>query len=150
MNILEARTSDAEKILALQKLAYISEAELHDDFDIPPLTQSLDELVTDFENKTILKIEVDGVLRASGQVFFDGDCAYIARMAVDPEFQGKGIGSELMNALERVFPMAKRYELFTGENSERNLRMYERRGYSRVKSKQLGKTRVIFLSKHNS
>lgn len=147
MDFIEATLKDAESILALQKLAYKQEAELHNDFDIPPLTQSLDELLTDFEHKTVLKVELDGQLVASGQVSLENGCAFIGRMAVKPEYQGKGIGSRLMAALESVFPNATRFELFTGEKSQRNLDMYERRGYVRTHSKYLGKTRVIFLSK---
>ena len=40
--ITKALYSDLEEILALQKLAYQSEAELYDDYTIPPLTQSLE------------------------------------------------------------------------------------------------------------
>jgi hypothetical protein len=36
-----ASIEDAEEILALQKLAYVSEAEIIDDFTIPPLHQTL-------------------------------------------------------------------------------------------------------------
>jgi hypothetical protein len=40
--IEEATVSDAEEILALQKLAYQSEAEIYNDFGIPPLVQTLE------------------------------------------------------------------------------------------------------------
>ncbi|MDO6721622.1 GNAT family N-acetyltransferase, partial [Psychrosphaera sp. 1_MG-2023] len=56
MEILEAKIEDAPIILQIQKEAYISEAELHNDFSIPPLTQSLAELESEFNNKCILKI----------------------------------------------------------------------------------------------
>ncbi|MDM7861519.1 GNAT family N-acetyltransferase [Alteromonas sp. ASW11-36] len=72
---------------------------------------------------------------------------FIARMAVKPEYQGKGYGSQLMTALEEVFPQAKRYELFTGENSAQNIAMYERRGCTNVGSKLLGKTRVVYFAR---
>ncbi|GAA5008522.1 hypothetical protein GCM10023206_15110 [Acinetobacter puyangensis] len=41
MLITQARLSDSEELLALQKLAYQSEAELNNDDNIPPLTQTL-------------------------------------------------------------------------------------------------------------
>jgi hypothetical protein len=42
MIIEEATVSDAEEILALQKLAYQSEAEIYNDFGISPLVQILE------------------------------------------------------------------------------------------------------------
>lgn len=42
--IKKAEVSDAEEILSLQKLAYKSEAELYNDFNIPPPVQTLKEI----------------------------------------------------------------------------------------------------------
>lgn len=42
--ITAASPADAAAILALQKLAYQSEARLYNDFSIPPLLQTLEEL----------------------------------------------------------------------------------------------------------
>ena len=149
MKIEEAIPSDAGSILNLQKIAYISEAELHDDFEIPPLTQTLEQLLEDFKIKKILKVEFGGQLIASGQVNLKDGCAHIGRIIVKPEHQGKGIGSKLMKALEEVYPFAISFEIFTGENSARNLGMYQRRGYKVVSSKLIGKTKIIFLSRTN-
>ncbi|WP_345415978.1 GNAT family N-acetyltransferase [Halioxenophilus aromaticivorans] len=150
MNISQATVDDAAAILQLQKIAYRSEAELHDDFDIPPLTQSLAQLEAEFEHKIILKIEQQGVIVASGQVSFKDGCAFIARMAVIPALQGRGLGSRLMAALESSFPKAEYYRLFTGAKSTRNLAMYQRRGYQEYARKLLGKTEVVYLQKDAS
>lgn len=147
MEICEAKVEDAPIILQIQKEAYISEAELHHDFDIPPLTQSLAELECEFNNKYILKVLLNGQIVGSGQVKLSGSTSYIGRMSVKCGFTGLGIGSKLLNALELIYPEADRVELFTGINSKANLSMYERRGYARIKEETLGKTRVVFLSK---
>ena len=147
MKVLFAKKEDAEDILALQKEAYISEAELHNDFDIPPLTQTLAELTADFAHKTILKIESDGKLLASGQAQLKGNTCHIGRMAVRPAFHGQGLGSKMLSALEKLFPECKRIELFTGQNSTRNLAMYKSRGYEPFKTAKLGNTTVIYLQR---
>ncbi len=147
MEIRLATINDAEQILAIQRLAYQSEAKLHNDFDIPPLTQSLDELKAEFSRKTIIKINLDGFLIASGQAFYDSGTCFIGRMAVLPKYQGQGLGSKLLSSLESVFPDAKRAELFTGELSQANLAMYKHRGYELFKNAKLGKTKIIFLEK---
>lgn len=98
--------------------------------------------------EVILKIEENGELLASGQASLESGCCYIGRMAVWPQYQGKGIGSKLLTALEQVFPNVSRIELFTGEHSEANLAMYCHRGYKQFQTARLGKTTVIFLERH--
>ena len=49
---------------------------------------------------------------------------------VHPEYQGRGIGSMLMETIENKFADVSSWELFTGELSVRNIRLYERLGYS--------------------
>jgi 2-aminoadipate transaminase len=44
MRIDRATVEDAKEILDLQKLAYQSEAEIYNDYTIPPLTQTLEEM----------------------------------------------------------------------------------------------------------
>ncbi|OGQ10499.1 MAG: hypothetical protein A2026_16065 [Deltaproteobacteria bacterium RBG_19FT_COMBO_46_12] len=55
MEIERATVLDAEEILTLQKLAYRSEAEIYNDFNIPPLLQTLESLEKDFEKQFFLK-----------------------------------------------------------------------------------------------
>ena len=147
MKICEAKVEDAPIVLQIQKEAYISEAELHNDFNIPPLTQSLAELESEFNNKCILKVVLNDQIVGSGQVKLNGSTSHIGRMAVKSNFKGQGIGSKLLSALEQFYPEANRVELFTGINSQANLSMYERRGYQRIKEETLGKTTVVFLGK---
>lgn len=148
MEIKLASEQDAENILELQKAAYVSEAELHNDFSIPPLTQTIDELKADFRNKAVIKITKNERIIATGQASIENGTCFISRLSVWPELQGKGIGSKVLTALEELFPKANRYELFTGEKSQANLAMYNRRGYKPFKSASLGNTTVIFLEKH--
>lgn len=147
MKVCEATLKDASDILALQRAAYISEAKLHNDFNIPPLTQTLEELKAEFNKKKILKVVINNKLAASGQVELIEATCHIGRMAVWPELKGQGIGSKLLMSLENVFPSAHRVELFTGVNSQANLTMYANRGYSEFKRDSLGATIIIFMEK---
>ena len=49
INIERADFDDLPDILALQKLAFISEAELYNDYNIEPLNQTLDLIQNDFK-----------------------------------------------------------------------------------------------------
>ncbi|PUA30733.1 MAG: GNAT family N-acetyltransferase [Cellvibrio sp. 79] len=150
MEILKASLPDAEQILALQKQAYYSEAELNNDFSIPPLTQALEQLRTEFDVKEILKVVHNGELVGSGQVKLENGTALIGRIIVRPDLWGQGIGSRILYALESVFSNAKRFELFTGAQSVKNIAFYKRHGYIEYKEAHLGKTKVIFLEKFAS
>ena len=48
ITIERANIEDAKEILDLQKLTYQSEAENYNDYTIPPLTQTLEEIEADF------------------------------------------------------------------------------------------------------
>ena len=49
MIIETATINDAEPILELQKLAYQSEGQRYNDFTLPPLTQTFEEIKEDLE-----------------------------------------------------------------------------------------------------
>jgi hypothetical protein len=55
MVIERANKDYLREILALQKLAYQSEAELYDDHSIPPLTQTIEGIEGDFRSHLFLK-----------------------------------------------------------------------------------------------
>jgi hypothetical protein len=55
-----ANPEDAREILALQKVAYQSEARLYDDWTIPPLTQTESQIEAEFESKVFLKAVSNG------------------------------------------------------------------------------------------
>jgi hypothetical protein len=61
MIIAMASPENAQAILDLQRLAFGYEAELYGDDRLPPLTQTLDELRSEFGHRLILKF-VDGGL----------------------------------------------------------------------------------------
>ena len=53
--ILQAILGDAEAIPDLQSVAYISEAELYKDFEIPPLGQTIEDLKATYRAHIFLK-----------------------------------------------------------------------------------------------
>lgn len=148
-NITRASSEDAATILEMQKLAYQSEAQLYNDFSIPPLTQTLDELRNDFTGKVFLKAQVQGKIIGSVRGYQAGDTCYIERLIVHPDYQGQGIGTALMEQIELCFEQVQRFELFTGHESKRNIHLYERLGYTIFKSEEINETlSFVFMEKH--
>lgn len=151
MIIQRATIKDAAEILALQKLAYLSEAELYGDFSIPPLTQTLEELRESFSSNTILKAVEEGRVVGSVNGRMDKEHCLVGRLMVHSAQQGRGLGTALMEAIEKEFPQAQAYRLFTGERSERNIRLYERLGYRIYERKEIPESfGIVFMEKQNS
>lgn len=137
--VQRAMVEDADEILALQKLAYQSEAAIWNDYSIPPLRQSLEELCEEFKDHVILKLCEDGMIMGSVRAVQRVNTCYIGRVIVHPERQNKGLGKLLMAAIEGEFPKVSRFELFTGTKSERNLYFYQKLGYKIYDQRPLSK-----------
>ena len=151
MNIETATREDAESILQLQKRAYQSEAELYNDYSIPPLVQSIEDIMYSFVDTVFLKATIDGNIVGSVRAQQIGDTCSIGRLIVDPNLQGQGIGTQLMNEIEKRFSGATRFELFTGHKSERNIRLYERLGYMVFKTETVSDVlKLVFMEKWDS
>jgi phosphoribosylanthranilate isomerase len=148
IRIEPARIGDAADILALQKLAYQSEAELNQDFSIPPLTQTQVEIESEFAFKHFLKATTEARIIGSVRGELRDDTCHIGRVIVHPEAQNRGIGSRLLRAIEEQFPQAKRFELFTSDRSERNLYLYRKLVYREFKREPLNeRITLVYLEK---
>ena len=153
LEIRPARPGDAPQILELQRLAYRSVAEQYDDVTLPPLTETLGDLITGFGTHTILVASGSGGDAAAAIVGtvrarVVGDTAHVGRLAVHPALQGQGIGRQLLVAIEHAVAPVDRYELFTGHRSERSLTMYERAGYRRLRTvRESDRLSLTFLEK---
>ena len=125
-----ATAEDAAEILALQRLAYESEGRLYNDWSIPPMTQTLESLIAEIKVATVLKATEGPSIIGSVRATLAADLCLIGRLMVDPARQGRGIGMALLRAIEDMFPRARGFELFTGAESEGNIRLYVRCGYA--------------------
>jgi len=146
--IEHARPADALAVLELQWLAYQSEARLYDDWTLPPLTQTLENLRDEFAGSVVLKaVEADRLIGSVRARESHGVCS-VGRLIVHPELHGRGVGTMLMRHIEAEYPDATAFELFTGSRSEGNIRLYERLGYTRSHEKILSPSvTLVFLEK---
>ena len=146
--VREASFDDAEEILTLQRLCYRSEAELYDDWEIPPLTQTLESLRSEYETSCILAAYLGSEVVGSVRGRLVNGTYHIGRLIVHPRLQRLGVGTRLMREIEARFTDSYRYELFTGHLSEANLRLYRRLGYTETRRETVTPSlRLVYLSK---
>ena len=144
MNIYKADHKDLDDILRLQYLAYQSEAALFGTDDIPPLKQTLDEVIAEYEKGIILKLVTDdNVIIGSVRAREENKTVYIGKLMVHPEHRHKGYGTRLLTEIEKCFT-CERYELFTSTRSVDNIRLYEKNGYKEYKREALN-NELIFV-----
>ena len=127
--IKKAERSDLKEILQLQYIAYQSEADLFGSRDIPPLKQTLDEVIVEWNSGTILKMADNNTIIGSVRAKESGGTVYIGKLMVHPDYRHKGYGTMLLSEIEKCFP-DKRYELFTSTRSLDNIRLYQKLGYT--------------------
>lgn len=144
-----ADKDDLQQILQLQKECYKTEAELHDENNIPPLTQTYNSINQEFEEGMLfLKGIVDGTLVGSVRGQIKDDTALIGRLIVKKEFQNNGFGQLLMRKIENHLDNCIRYELFTGHKSDKNIKLYQKLGYSEIRRQYINdKLTLVYLEK---
>ena len=128
IGIYKARLEDLQEILQLQYLSYQSEAALFGSRDIPPLKQTLDEVIAEYNNGIVLKMTDDDVIVGSIRAKERNGTVYIGKLMVHPDYRRNGYGTKLLTEIEKYFP-DKRYELFTSTRSTDNIRLYQNLGY---------------------
>jgi ribosomal protein S18 acetylase RimI-like enzyme len=152
VNIKKASIDNLEEILQLQKQAYLSEAELYDDYNIKSLLQTLDDIKQNLLKQIFLKAVIENKTTIVGSVraYQQKDTGFIGRLAVRPDYQNKGIGAKLMISIEEIFESAKRFELFTDHKSIKNIYLYQKLGYEEFKRMPVNDSlTMVYLEKYN-
>ena len=148
MKILPVRVKDLPAILALQKQAFESEARLVGSYEIQPMTQTLADLEQEFAALVMLKAVMDdGEIAGAVRAKIENATAHVGRLMVKPGFQGQGIGTRLLAAIEKTCAQ-DRYELFTSTKNRRNVALYEKAGYCAFKEVEvMPGVRLVWLQK---
>lgn len=136
-NIKHAELEDMQEILDLQYLAYQSEADLFGTQDIPPLKQTIEEVIEEYNSGVVLKIEDENKIIGSVRVRCEAGTVHIGKLMVHPRYRKRGLGKRLLSEVEVIYPKC-RYELFTSTLSVDNIRLYESIGYTEYKREKVG------------
>ena len=128
LEILPLELADLPDALALQKMAFMTEALRHNDYRIAQLEEGFAAFTREFKQKTFLQARLEGALVGLIRGHALDGTGFIERLSIHPAHRGRGIGAALTLALEAALGCA-RYELFTALSSANNIRLYESLGY---------------------
>ncbi len=140
--------AEAGELLTVRRAAFVSEAQLYDDPNIPPLTQTLDELRADLDRTDVVTLGawLGHRLVGSIRVEVEGTKATLGRLAVVPDLQGKGIGTQLLLAIPPYLPPeTSEVWVFTGRDSVQNITMYTKHGYEHEHDEAVGELTYAYL-----
>lgn len=149
IHINQAEEKDLIAILDLQKEAFTVVAKQMNQYNIPPLLQTLEDITNEFEKGTMLKYTSDsGLIIGSVRAYIDenGTC-HIGKLIVHPNFQNIGIGKKLMYAIEKLFPNSHKFSLFTAEDTPNTSHLYQKMGYNCICKKKMDDINMIFMEK---
>ncbi|WP_374056810.1 GNAT family N-acetyltransferase [Rossellomorea sp. FM04394] len=141
ITIEKARIQDAEiltdikrKVFDAEKERWLSFSENDVDYNIqPPGYDSVEMGKYMIHELNYFKILYHEELVGGVIVTLEGKRhARIDRIFVDPDYQGKGIGSAALKFIEEMFSQVKSWELETSSRQLNNHAFYEKMGYKKV------------------
>ena len=146
--IVKADYKDLQDILRLQYLAYQSEAALFGSKDIPPLKQTLEEVIAEYREGIILKmVDENNVIIGSVRAKESNGTVYIGKLMVHPDRRCNGYGTKLLKEVEQFYP-GKRFELFTSTRSLDNIKLYNKAGYKEFARKAVNdELQFVYMEK---
>ncbi|WP_129338301.1 GNAT family N-acetyltransferase [Cellulomonas endophytica] len=150
MDIRPVGVEDAGELLTLRRAAFVSEAQVYGDPNIPPLTQTLDELREDLRAVGVITLGAWRGHRLVGsiRVLVEGTRATLGRFAVAPDLQGQGVGTQLLLAVvPHLSEGIEEVWVFTGKDSVHNIALYSQHGYEHQEDRTAGDLTYAYLRK---
>src|SRR5208337_4663453 len=108
---------------------YQENASRYNDYNIQPLKQTIVDLEKEFCEQLFLKIEDGFRIIGSVRAFNKNNICYNSKLFVHPKYQKKGIGTKLLNEVEKKIDYVLKYQLFTGFKDDKNIYLYNKLGY---------------------
>jgi ribosomal protein S18 acetylase RimI-like enzyme len=132
----------AKRVLSLQREAYKIEAELIGSMDIPPLKESLQELM-DCEEKFVGLFEQEELIGVTSYKVEKGQLD-IHRLMVKPGHFRKGVARKLLTHLEKAIPDVHEMIVSTGAANLPAVQLYQKLGFRKT-GEQIAKEGIVLV-----
>jgi GNAT superfamily N-acetyltransferase len=129
LTIHRAQAGDVEEMHGIQMRAFEEEGRRGDTRDIPPLQEPIAAIAEHVRTQIALIARDDGVSVGCVRGVLAGRACTIRALVVEPARQGRGIGTQLLKALEAELKEVDHVHLTTNTVMEGNVAFYERHGY---------------------
>jgi len=141
---LDHRTIDqSSEIIALQKVSYQMEAVLIQYPNIPPLLETIEDIMRSKE--TFFGYFMNDQLVGLLSIELRTDYIDICRLAIHPDYFQRGIAQALLNYIESTYPRPKKIVVQTGKENFPAVKLYEKNGFLQVGEKEVGNQLMIVL-----
>jgi ribosomal protein S18 acetylase RimI-like enzyme len=143
-----AERCDLQEILRVQKAAFAPIAACLNRTDLPPMKQKIADIEADYDKQLFFKYMLDGRIVGSVRAQLDNNGAcWIYKLVVLPDFQSRGIGKALMDAVHDRFQGCTHFELFTGKNISYIVAFYQSLGYQETRTQTLDGIEMVFMTR---
>jgi ribosomal protein S18 acetylase RimI-like enzyme len=131
MIIEKATPEDASALIEVQNLSFQEDFEKYG--ECPSYRESPENMLDMIQTVNVYKILVDNKIVGDVIVRKREDGSYYLRtIAVIPAYQNSGIGTKIIESIEKDHPGGKYWRLVTPAKSYRNRHFYEKLGYKKV------------------
>jgi GNAT superfamily N-acetyltransferase len=132
----------ATEIASLQKLSYQVEAEIIGYSAIPPLHESINDILNSKEIYLAYfeEQQIAGILAYE----FKGNFIIISKMMVHPDHFKKGIASNLIEYLFKIYSHAWRARVSTGAKNYPAKKLYQKYGFVKTGERKIDNALTLF------
>ncbi len=153
IEIIKAKRTDLEIIHKMQVESFLPSLEKYKDYEVSPACETLEHVLEKynqvFTTYWLIKNQKDTV-GAFRIVRFKDKVYRISTIFILPSMQGRGIGQEVFNLIEKEYQDAERFVLDTILEEKRNCYFYEKLGY--VKTGEIKKIKggmnIVYYEKN--
>lgn len=135
MSVRLSRTKleEAEQLLEIQKKAFVDDLLKYQDHEGSPVNEPIERLRKKIELFLYYTIWLNDEIIGGIDIRDLGDGKFrLNRIFISPEYQGKGLGTQVMQLIEVEFPRAVQWSLDTPYLNIKNHHFYEKLGYIKV------------------
>ncbi|MDF2670157.1 MAG: hypothetical protein K0R67_2463 [Paenibacillus sp.] len=130
LSLRRASPHHAEALHRIQKAAFQEDLDTYQDFETNPACETLDQMVHKIDKHDYFAIYFEEGLVGGVAVRQTADHEYrLSPIYLSPDFQNKGLGTQIFTSLFAVYQDARSWSLDTPKMNKRNGHFYEKLGF---------------------